>query len=64
MNYMYSNDSLPFHRFDSDLRILQNCALLIKGYCLKKFQGHTIGSSVCLVGMTKLVNEIFSAKLL
>ena len=36
INYSYSNDYSPFHQFYSDLKIFQNCPLLIKGYCLEK----------------------------
>ena len=35
-NYSYSNDCSPFHQFYSDLKILQNGPLLIKGSTINK----------------------------
>ena len=35
-SYSYLNNCSPLHHFYSDLKILRNCKLLIKGYCLEK----------------------------
>ena len=45
-SYSYSNDCLPFCQFYSDLKILQNCPLLIKQYCLEKIHTYSFSSLI------------------